>query len=156
MTSSGGRKDGMSLCRGLASLLLAQALVAAGLLLAHQPAGVPPALRAKAVAVIGGILAAAACGSWWLSHTTHRQSATRPAAAVAGGLAASLIRLAVPLTLLGWLQTDRAGELVSAPLQRFMTETLVTSYLVLLLVDILLHIAGRREHLPEVPSRGND
>jgi hypothetical protein len=68
-------------------------------------------------------------------------------------LAASLIRLVVPLTVLGWLQTDLSGELVSASLQRFLTETLITSYLVLLLVDILLNITASRQGCPDVSNR---
>ena len=147
------RQTGTTLYRGLFGLLLAQVLVAVGILLLRQPGGVPPMLRAKAVAAVGGIVVAAACGGWWLSQAAHRLSATSPATAVAGGLAASLIRLVVPLTLLGWLQTDWAGGLVSAPLQGFLTETLIASYLVLLLVDILLHIAASRQGRPVVSSR---
>jgi hypothetical protein len=110
-------------------------------------------LRAKAVAAISGLVVTAACGGWWLSQTAHRLSATSPATAVAGGLAASLIRLVVPLTLLGWLQTDWARELLSASLRGFLTETLITSYLFLLLVDILLHAMGSRPQCPAVYER---
>lgn len=147
------RRTGTTLYRGLFGLLLAQVLVAVGILLLRQPGGVPPMLRAKAVAAISGLVVTAACGGWWLSQTAHRLSATSPATAVAGGLAASLIRLVVPLTVLGWLQTDLSGELVSASLQRFLTETLITSYLVLLLVDILLNITASRQGCPDVSNR---
>ncbi len=147
------RRTDATLYRGLFGLLFAQVLVAVGILLLRQPGGVPPMLRAKSVAAISGIVVTTACGGWWLSQATRRLSATSPATAVAGGLAASLIRLVVPLTMLGWLQTDRAGELVSASLQRFLTETLITSYLVLLLVDILLHIVASRQGCPDVLNR---
>jgi hypothetical protein len=151
-----GRLTGVKLYRGLAGLLLAQCLVAAGFLLLRQPAGIPPALRVKAVGFIGGIVATAACSCWWLSQAAGRLSATRPALAVAGGLAASLVRLAAPLVLLGWLQSDRAADLLTAPLRGLLTEMLITSYLVLLLIDILLHIAGRSQSHPERPSEGRD
>ena len=137
-----------TLFRGLAGLLLAQCLVAAGFLLLKAPAGIPPASRLKAVAAISGVVAAAACGGWWLSQAARRLSATRPALAVAGGLAASLVRLAAPLILLGWLQSGGAEHALTVPLQGLLTEMLVTSYLVLLLVDILLHIVGGRQHPP--------
>lgn len=149
------RRPHATLYRGLFSLLISQILVAAGILLLRQPGGVPPALRTKAVAAISGIVVTAACCGWWLSWATNRLAATSPATAVAGGLAASLIRLAVPLTLLGWLQTDLAGELLSVQLQGFLTETLITSYLVLLLVDILLHIAGGRQVHSDLSDRAS-
>jgi hypothetical protein len=147
------RRTDAKLYRGLFGLLFAQVLVAVGILLLRQPGGVPPMLRAKAVAAISGLVVTAACGGWWLSQTAHRLSATSPATAVAGGLAASLIRLVVPLTLLGWLQTDWARELLSASLRGFLTETLITSYLFLLLVDILLHAMGSRPQCPAVYER---
>ena len=137
-----------TLFRGLAGLLLAQCLVAAGFLLLKAPAGIPPASRLKAVAAISGVVAAAACGGWWLSQSARRLSATRPALAVAGGLAASLVRLAAPLILLGWLQSGGAEHALTVPLQGLLTEMLVTSYLVLLLVDILLHVVSGRQHPP--------
>lgn len=138
----------VTLFRGLAGLLLAQCLVAAGFLLLKAPAGIPPASRLKAVAAISGVVAAAACGGWWLSQSARRLSATRPALAVTGGLAASLVRLAAPLILLGWLQSGGAEHALTVPLQGLLTEMLVTSYLVLLLVDILLHVVSGRQHPP--------
>lgn len=149
------RRTSAPLYRGLFGLIVSQILVAVGILLLRQPGGVPPTLRAKAVAAISGIVVTAACCGWWLSWATNRLSATSPATAVAGGLAASLIRLAVPLTLLGWLQTDLAGELLPAQLPGFLTETLITSYLVLLLVDILLHIAVGRQVASDLPDRAS-
>ena len=142
------RPPAVTLFRGLAGLLLAQCLVAAGFLLLKAPAGIPPASRLKAVAAISGVVAAAACGGWWLSQSARRLSATRPALAVAGGLAASLVRLAAPLILLGWLQSGGAEHALTVPLQGLLTEMLVTSYLVLLLVDILLHVVSGRQHPP--------
>ena len=142
------RPHAVTLFRGLAGLLLAQCLVAAGFLLLKAPAGIPPASRLKAVAAISGVVAAAACGGWWLSQSAGRLSATRPALAVAGGLAASLVRLAAPLILLGWLQSGGAEHALTVPLQGLLTEMLVTSYLVLLLVDILLHVVSGRQHPP--------
>lgn len=149
------RQHGVTLFRGLTGLLLAQCLVAAGFLLVKAPAGIPPATRLKAVAAMSGMVAAAACGGWCLSQASHRLSASQPALAVAGGLAASLMRLAAPLILLGWLQSGGAADVLAAPLRQLLTETLITSYLVLLLVDILLHIAGRHHRRPGVPHRSS-
>ena len=148
MTASRGQAAASPLWRGYAGLLLAQCLVAAGFLLFRQPAGIPPLARAKAVAFVGGVICMAACLGWWLSQVSYRHSSTRPATAVAGGLAASLIRLAVPLGLLGWLQTDMAAKLLSKPLLGFLAETLVTSYLFLLFVDILLLALRCRQRHP--------
>lgn len=151
MTSAAPHR-GVSLGAGLAALLVAECLVAVAVLALRQPEGVPSEARLKVVTGVGVIILAAAGSGWWLSQASGRLSASRPAVAVAGGLAASLIRLAVPLLLLGWLQTADAMATLPAPLRTFLTETLVTSYLVLLLVDILLHIAGTRRLRPNRPA----
>jgi len=48
----------------------------------------------------------------------------------------------MPLFMVVFLKTSPGEELLGRGLKIFLQETLVASYLVLLLLDILLHIAG--------------
>jgi hypothetical protein len=48
----------------------------------------------------------------------------------------------MPLFMIIFLQTSTGEGLLGRGLKIFLQETLVASYLVLLLLDILLHIAG--------------
>ncbi len=140
------------LWRGLLALVATQAMVAAVLCTRTLPE-IDESLRAKTVAAVSGITLTAASLGWLLTCSVSRQAASRPALAVAGGLAASLLRLAVPLAALGWLQLEGGGGHPEQPLRNFIAETIVASYLSLLLVDILLHTSSR-SHRPVSESAG--
>ena len=129
---------------GIFVLVATQAVVSAVFYTRTLP-GIDETLRAKTIATVSGITLSAASLGWLLTCSVGRQAASRPALAVAGGLAASLLRLAVPLTALGWLQLEGGGGRLDRPLQNFIAETIVASYLSLLLVDILLHISSRSQ-----------
>jgi len=128
---------------GCIAFFLAQTLVAASMVMRGDPS-LETALRAKTVAVVSGITLGAAVSAWILSGLAGREAVARPALAVAGGLAASLLRLTVPLMALAWLQFEDAVSKLPLPQREFMAETIVVSYLVLLFVDILLNTLNRR------------
>ena len=69
-------------------------------------------------------------------------ASTQPALGIAAALAANFTRLALPLFVLAFLQISTGKGLFGVALKNFIEETLVASYLVLLLLDILLHMAG--------------
>ena len=73
---------------------------------------------------------------------TKRVATRQPGLIIAGALAANLIRLIVPLLALAFLQSSAAEAYWGETFQNYAGETLVASYLVLLLLDILLHIVG--------------
>ena len=93
----------------------------------------------SAVAFTATVCGAAALTGWLISRRPCRNSAT----AVAAGLAAVLVRLAVPLAALARLQTG-GGEALrvagAGPL-------LAGLYLSLLATDIVLNIIFRKKHL---------
>jgi len=133
----------ISLWLGVLAFLAAQTLVAAGLVMQSDPS-LEPGLRAKTVAAVSGITLGSAVSAWILTGLAGREAVARPALAVAGGLAASLLRLTVPLMALAWLQFEDAVSKLPLPQREFMAETIVVSYLVLLFVDILLNTLNRR------------
>ena len=98
--------------------------------------------RIVAVGIVSLIVLSGGYFSWYLTCWSKTVASTQPALGVAGALAANLIRLGMPLFMIIFLQTSPGEELLGRGLKIFLQETLVASYLVLLLLDILLHIAG--------------
>ena len=99
-------------------------------------------LRAKAVAVVSAITLSGAFLAWYITCPTEKVTSRQPGLKIASALAANLIRLIVPLLALAFLQGSAAEAYWGENFQNFAGETLVASYLVLLLLDILLHIVG--------------
>ncbi len=151
-----GRHHGRRLGFGLVCLLAAEFLVVAGCWACCRPDDVPPATVGKTIVGIGLFSLGTAAAGWWLTCRSSLSAATRPAVAVAGGLAASLVRLLPPLALLGWLQQGAGEDQFPPPLRAVAGGTLVASYLVLLLVAILLQLvddrSGGRGRPPERPN----
>ena len=133
----------ISLWLGVLAFLAAQTLVAAGLVMQSDPS-LEPGLRAKTVAAVSGITLGAAVTAWILTQLANREAVTRPALAIAGGLAASLMRLTIPLLAVAWLQLEEARNSLSLSQREFIAETIVVSYLALLFVDILLNTLNGR------------
>lgn len=96
--------------------------------------------RSRAIAFSAAVCGLAALGGWIVARWPVRT----PGMAVAGGLAAVALRLALPLAALGWLQTyGRDLRTVGAD------RLLLIFYLALLATDVALHMmvttrTGRR------------
>lgn len=93
--------------------------------------------RARALALVAAVCSASSLGGWFIA----RLGAADPALAVSRSLAAVVLRLLLPLALLGWLSADperfpEAGRMRDAGAGGL----LVAFYLSLLATDILLHI----------------
>ena len=93
--------------------------------------------RAAALRMVTAVCGTASLGGWIVA----RLGAGDPALAVSRSLAAILLRLLLPLALLGWLSTP-AGAWPEADRMRQAGAVglLVVFYLSLLATDILLHI----------------
>jgi hypothetical protein len=119
------------------------AVWAAGLVIALAR-GDQTAAHRSAVALAGGVCLAGSLGGWLLARLGDRLAASpvagRRAVAVAAGLAAIALRLALPLAALAWLQTG-GKTLVAAGADAL----LLGLYLALLATDISLTIIGRSE-----------
>ena len=144
-----------SVAFGFAVLTAGQVLIAAVMISRTIP-NLDAELRAKTVAVVSAITLSGAFLAWYVTCRTKKVASHQPALGIAGALTANLIRLIVPLLALGFFQTSAAEVHWSGPLQNFVRETLVASYLVLLLLDILLHVVGYgggvqavKHHTPE-------
>lgn len=131
---------------GILSFLAAQLVVAAGMSFRSE-LGVDGNFRAKTIAMVSGIALAASVTAWIITRLANRETVSRPALAVTGGLAASLLRLTVPLLVLAWLQLEETGNTLVPSQRRFMAETIVVSYLVLLFVDIVLNWISRPQKI---------
>lgn len=131
---------------GILSFLAAQLVVAAGMSFRGE-LGTDGNFRAKTIAMVSGIALAASVTAWIITRLANRETVGRPALAVAGGLAASLLRLTVPLLVLAWLQLEETGNTLFPSQRRFMAETIVVSYLVLLFVDIVLNWISRPQKI---------
>ena len=126
---------------GFVVLAAGQALTATVMISRNIP-NLDSELRAKAVAVVSAITLSGAFLAWYITCHTKRVASRQPGLSIAGALAANLIRLIVPLLALAFLQSSAAEAYGGETFQNFAGETLVASYLVLLLLDILLHIVG--------------
>ncbi|MEN9666835.1 MAG: hypothetical protein RLZZ326_3198 [Planctomycetota bacterium] len=121
-----------------ALILLAVLVLLAAAAIAHggpTRLGGPAWLRA--VAVVAGVCSLSSLGGWFVA----RLGAGGAALAVSGSLGGIVLRLVLPLLLLGWLSVDPA----TAPGAVSLREAgagglLVVFYLTLLATDILLHI----------------
>lgn len=140
---------------GFAVLSVGQILIAAVMISRNVP-NPDSELRVKAVAAVSAITLSGAFLAWYVACRSKKVASHQPALGITGALAANLIRLIVPLLALAYLQTSAVEVHWSEPLQIFVRETLVASYLVLLLLDILLHVAGYgggvqavKHHIPE-------
>ncbi len=126
-------RTGISTAAGVAVLLgvLAAAVAAAVVNLGAD------SVQLRAIAFAAGMAGLAAVSGWCMG----RWGRGRPAGlAVAGGLAATLVRLLPVLAALGWILTHREG--VGAGRADML---LVIFYLVLLATDVLLNIFGGPE-----------
>jgi len=123
---------------GFAVLSVGQALTAAVMISRNMP-NVDAEIRAKAVVLVSAITLSGAFFAWYITSSTKKSASRQPGARISRALAANFIRLIMPLLALVFLQSDSTEVYLSKPLQNFIRETLLTSYLVLLLLDILLH-----------------
>ena len=126
---------------GFVVLAAGQALTATVMISRNIP-NLDSELRAKAVAVVSAITLSGAFLAWYITCPTEKVTSRQPGLRIASALAANLIRLIVPLLALAFLQSSAAEAYWGENFQNFTGETLVASYLVLLLLDILLHIVG--------------
>ena len=126
---------------GFVVLAAGQALTATVMISRNIP-NLDSELRAKAVAVVSAITLSGAFLAWYITCPTEKVTSRQPGLRIASALAANLIRLIVPLLALAFLQSSAAEAYWGENFQNFAGETLVASYLVLLLLDILLHIVG--------------
>ncbi len=126
---------------GFAVLSVGQVFIAAVMISGNIP-NLDSELRVKAVAVVSAITLSGAFLAWYVTCWTKKVASHQPGLGITGALAANLIRLIVPLLALAYFQTSAAEVHWSGALQIFVRETLVASYLVLLLLDILLHVVG--------------
>ncbi|RLS82457.1 MAG: hypothetical protein DWI05_03345 [Planctomycetota bacterium] len=123
--------------RGAVILLAVLALLAGGAIAHGGPSRAGGAEWQRAVAVVAGVCGASSLGGWFVA----RLGAGGAALAVSGSLGGIVLRLVLPLLLLGWLSVDPA----TAPGAGRLREAgagglLVVFYLTLLATDILLHI----------------
>ena len=140
---------------GFVVLSVGQVFIAAVMISGNIP-NLDSELRAKAVAAVSAITLSGAFLAWYVTCWTKKVASHQPGLGITGALAANLIRLIVPLLALAYFQTSAAEVHWSGALQIFVRETLVASYLVLLLLDILLHVVGYgggvqtvKHHAPE-------
>ena len=126
---------------GFVVLAAGQALTATVMISRNIP-NLDSELRAKAVAVVSAVTLSGAFLAWYITCPTEKVTSRQPGLRIASALAANLIRLIVPLLALAFLQSSAAEAYWGENFQNFAGETLVASYLVLLLLDILLHIVG--------------
>ena len=138
-----------SVAFGFAVLSAGQVLLAAVMIFRNIP-NLDAELRAKIVVVVSAITLSGAFSAWYVTCRTKKVAPHQPALGIAGALTANLMRLTVPLLALGFLQISAAEVHWSGPLKNFITETLIASYLVLLLLDILLHVVGYGEGVQAV------
>ena len=124
---------------GFAVLLAGQALTATVLISRNIP-NVDAEIRVKAVVLVSAIALVGAFFAWYITSSTKKSASRQPGSRISRALAANFIRLIMPLLALVFLQFDSTAVYSSKPLQNFIRETLLTSYLVLLLLDILLHV----------------
>lgn len=124
---------------GFAVLLAGQALSATVMITRNIP-NVDIKIRAEAVVLVSAITLTGALSAWYITSSTKKSASHQPGTRVSRALAANFIRLVIPLLVLMFLQFNSTEVYSSKPLQNFIRETLLTSYLVLLLLDILLHI----------------
>ena len=126
---------------GFLVLTAGQALTATVMILRNIP-NMDSELRAKAVAVVSAITLSGAFLAWYITCTTKKVASRQPGLSIARALMANLIRLILPLLAMAFLQSSAAKAYWGETFQNFAGETLVASYLVLLLLDILLNIVG--------------
>ncbi len=130
-----------SLVVGLIVLTLGQTITA-GVMLWRNTPSLNPEYRAAAVGIVSLISLSGAYISWFITCWSKTMASTQPALGVAAALAANFTRLVMPLFVLVFLQISSGKGLLEMALKNLIEETLVASYLVLLLLDILLHMAG--------------
>lgn len=110
--------------------------------------------RAGAVRLVAAVCGTASLGGWIIA----RLGAEDPALAVSRSLAAILLRLLLPLGLLGWLSAPRESWPAAARMRDAgAAGLLVVFYLSLLATDILLHImwgpkGPRRQPQTQAPA----
>lgn len=85
----------------------------------------------RTVAFSGGLVLTGCLAAWFIGRWPHRS----PAMAVAGGLAAVVVRIMVPLAALAWVRFSDTG-----PRPAGADLLLLVFYLPLLATDILLNI----------------
>ena len=136
---------------GFFVLATGQALTATVMISRNIP-NLDSELRAKAVAVVSAITLSGAFLAWYITCPTKRVASRQPGLSIAGALAANLIRLIA----LAFLQSSAAEAYGGETFQNFAGETLVASYLVLLLLDILLHIVGYGEGIQPVQNQDSE
>ena len=124
---------------GFAVLSVGQALTATVMISRNVP-NVDAEIRVKSVVLVSAITLSGAFFAWHITSSTKKSASRQPGSRISRALAANFIRLIMPLLALVFLQFESTGVYSSKPLQNFIRETLLTSYLVLLLLDILLHI----------------
>ena len=129
--------SGKKTLRGAVILLAVLALLAGGAIAHGGPSRAGGAEWQRAVAVVAGVCSVSSLGGWFVA----RLGAGGAALAVSGSLGGIVLRLVLPLILLGWLSVDPA----TAPGAGRLREAgagglLVVFYLTLLATDILLHI----------------
>ncbi|MBT4887557.1 MAG: hypothetical protein HOK57_02835 [Planctomycetaceae bacterium] len=130
-----------SLVVGLIVLTLGQIITAGTILLRSAPS-LSLEYRSAAVGIVSVISLSGGCFAWYITCWSKKMASTQPALGIAAALAANFTRLALPLFVLAFLQISTGKGLFGVALKNFIEETLVASYLVLLLLDILLHMAG--------------
>ena len=130
-----------SLVVGLIVLTLGQTITA-GVMLWRNAPSVSPECRAAAVGIVSLIALSGGYFSWYITCWSKTMASTQPALGIAAALAANFTRLVMPLFVLVFLQISSEKGLLEMALKNLIEETLVASYLVLLLLDILLHMAG--------------
>ena len=130
-----------SLVVGLIVLTLGQIITAGTILLRSAPS-LSLEYRSAAVGIVSVISLSGGCFAWYITCWSKKMASTQPALGIAAALAANFTRLALPLFVLAFLQISTGKGLFGVALKNFIEETLVASYLVLLLLDILLHISG--------------
>ncbi len=133
-------RTGISTAAGVAVLL---GVLAAGVAVAVAVLGADAA-QLRAIAFAAGMAGLAAVAGWCMGRWGRGRAA---GLAVAGGLAATLVRLLPVLVALGWILTHREG--VGAGRADML---LVVFYLVLLATDVLLNMMGGHE--PPLDRRG--
>ena len=130
-----------SLVVALIVLTLGQAITA-GVMLWRNTPSLSPEYQAAAVGIVSLISLSGGYFSWYITCWSKTMASTQPALGIAAALAANFTRLVMPLIVLVFLQISSRKGLLEMALKNLVEETLVASYLVLLLLDILLHMAG--------------
>ena len=143
-----------SIIIGLIVLTLGQITTAGAMLWRNAPS-LSLESRVVTVGIVSVIALSGGFFSWYLTCWSKTMASTQPALGVAAALAANFTRLIMPLFAIVFLQMFTGEGLLGIPLKNFIEETLVASYLVLLLLDILLHMAGYGKDIHDPHSLDN-